>query len=82
MATMSPCTIEMIYPSGHRQIWRRIHLTTPPTDFYECETFCPDGHSVELRILSSKQLERTSKRVRGLGGTVRHHEGGTGSGSK
>jgi len=71
---MPPVTIEMFYPSGHRQLWRQVKIETPPIDLYECVTYGPDGCALEFRILSSGQLRRTLKRVRGLGGSVRVHQ--------
>lgn len=62
---------ELLYPSGHRQIWTGIETEIPDASFYYCQTFSPDGDRLEFRILSGKQLERTMKRVQRLGGEVR-----------
>jgi hypothetical protein len=63
---------ELVYPSGHRQIWSTIDTESADAMFYSCRTFSPAGDRLELRILSGKQLQRTMKRVQRMGGTVRN----------
>ncbi len=62
--------IHLLYPSGHRQLWYEIKLDSPSTFLYECETFSPEGDSLEFRILSRSQLQRTINRLRRRGGKV------------
>ena len=67
----NPITTEIIYPSGHRQLWRSHYLPFNDTDIYECVTLSPDGDNLELRILSSKQFQRTLKRAQRMGAKIR-----------
>lgn len=64
-------TYEILYPSGHRQIWREAEMDGAEARFYECVTWTPEGDPVELRILSGRQLQRTMRRVLRSGGQVR-----------
>lgn len=61
---------EFIYPSGHRQIVKPIESDAPGTPFYRCHTLSPAGDSLEFKILSEAQLQRTLKRVLNMGGSV------------
>lgn len=73
-----PVVYEMLYVSGHRQIWRQAEIETASgTPLYECATFSPQGDPLELRILNVRQLQRTMDRVIRSGGQVRtlHEEG-------
>lgn len=63
---------ELIYPSGHRQLVGRIETDGPNISFYHCHTLSPDGDLLEFKILGEEQLQRTIKRVRRLGGKIRH----------
>ncbi len=72
-------TYEILYPSGHRQIWREAEIESTGVRFYECVTWTPEGDPVELRILSGKQLQRTMRRVLRCGGQVRILNGEGGS---
>ena len=69
---------EVLYPSGHRQVWREADIATAGNRLYECVTWTPEGDPVELRILSGRQLARTMRRVLRSGGRVRQMPGGSG----
>jgi hypothetical protein len=62
---------ELIYKSGHRQIWREVKMEGSERRFYECLTFCPEGRPLEFKVHSSGQLKRIIRRVRRSGGQVR-----------
>ena len=62
---------ELIFPSGHRQVWKSVEIRDSSEYLYECKTFSPEGDLVDFRISASDQFERTQKRVVRLGGKVR-----------
>jgi len=62
---------ELLYPSGHRQIWRPLPEEGGSRRFFQCVTYCPDGRPVEFRVASVEQWKRTRKRVLRSGGAVK-----------
>jgi len=70
-----PMTYELIYPSGHRQVWTPIESASGEGLFYHCITLSPDGDPLEYRILSAKQLQRTARRVLKMGGVCNESSG-------
>jgi hypothetical protein len=71
MTSSSEPALEVLYPSGHRQICKPVRIGQTGRMFYECLTISPDGDNVEYKYLSSVQLERMSARLRRSGGRVR-----------
>jgi len=62
-------TYELIYPSGHRQVWTNIETAGGDGLFFNCVTISPDGDPLECRILTAGQLDRTTRRVLRMGGS-------------
>lgn len=61
-------TYELIYPSGHRQVWTNIEIDGGEKRFFHCITLSPAGDPLECRILNAEQLQRTARRVLKMGG--------------
>lgn len=70
-------TYELIYPSGHRQVWTHIETASGEQPFFHCITLSPDGDPLECRILSAEQLRRTARRVLKMGGVCNKSAGPT-----
>lgn len=68
-------TYELIYPSGHRQVWTPIEIGDGEELFFHCITLSPDGDPLESRILSATQLRRTARRVEKMGGACNQSTG-------
>ncbi len=68
-------TYELIYPSGHRQVWTHIESAGGEELFFHCITLSPDGDPLESKILSAGQLRRTAKRVLKMGGVCNQSAG-------
>ena len=66
--------MELIHPSGHRQVCKPLTTGGRGEPIYSSETFTPEGDYVETKYFTSTQLGRMIRMVRRSGGEVRETE--------
>ena len=67
--------LELIHPSGHRQVCKTLMMGGCGEPIYSSETFTPEGDYVETKYFTTRQLHRMIRQLLRAGGTVRERDG-------